>query len=189
MNRKTARLLVLVVCLALAMTMFAGCGRNLAKEAQQLNRGYYALRIAGGPAGSEEAALAEALATILKSGGYGATVLTTESAADNISRVKTYKADLAIVSSDDAKNSGEEGLYMLMALGTASDGSRNVILCSDDTMDHMAWDMLSLIAGSLETLEAASDGAEITMAEGNTDLPVPMNEGAATYFKKQPWKK
>jgi hypothetical protein len=103
--------------------------------------------------------------------------------------VKTYKADLAIVSSDDAKNSGEEGLYMLMALGTASDGSRNVILCSDDTMDAMAWDMLSLIAASLDTLGSASDGAEISMAEGNTDLPVSLNEGSAAYFKKQPWKK
>ena len=48
--------------------------------------------------------------------------------------------------------------------------------------------LLSVIAASLDTLEAASDGAEISMAEGNTDLPVTINEGAAAYFKKKPWK-
>ncbi|MBR5741465.1 MAG: hypothetical protein IKX91_02825 [Firmicutes bacterium] len=188
MNRKTTRVLVIVLCLVLAMTLFTGCGRNYASEAKKLNRGSYGLRIAGGPEGSEEAALANALATILKNGGYGATVLTTEGAEDNVDRTRTYKADLAIVSSNALKDAGD-GLYMLMALGTASDGSRNVILCSDDTMPQMAWDMLSLIASSLDALEAASDGSEITMAEGNTDLPVTLNEGAAAYFKKQPWKK
>ncbi len=188
MNRRTSRILVIVLCLAMALTLLTGCGRNLAKEAKNLNRGSYGLRIAGGPSGSEEAALAEALASILKDAGYGATVLATDDAKDNIERVKAYKADLAIVSSNAAKENAD-GLYMLMALGTASDGSRNVILCSDDTMDAMAWDMLSLIAASLDTLGSASDGAEISMAEGNTDLPVSLNEGAAAYFKKQPWKK
>lgn len=187
MNQKTTRILALALCLLLTMTLFAGCGKNLAKEANNLTRGSFGLRVAGGPAGSEAESLAEALQTILKNGGYGATLLTTDDAADTIDRVKSYKADLAIVSADEAK-ADSEGLSMLIALGTSADGSRNVILCSDDTMDAMAWDMLSLIASSLETLEAASDGAEITMAEGNTDLPVALNEGAAAYFKKKPWK-
>ncbi len=187
MNRKTTRILLFALCLALALTCLAGCGRNYANEAKKLNRGLYGLRVAGGPEGSEEAALANAIVSILKDGGYGATAVTTDGAADNIDRVLTYKADLAIVSSDAAKDGGE-GLYMLMALGTAPDGSRNVILCSNDTMPQMAWDMLTLIAASLDTLEAASDGAEISMAEGNTETPVTMNEGAAAYFKKKPWK-
>jgi len=187
MNRQTTRILVLVLCALAALALFTGCGRNYAKEAKNITRGSYGLRIAGGPAGSEEASLAEALASVLKDGGYGANVLATEGAKDNLDRVRTYKADLAIVSSDTAKENAD-GLYMLMALGASADGSRNVILCSDDTMPGMAWDMLTLIASSLETLEAASDGSEITMAEGNTDLPVTMNEGAAAYFKKKPWK-
>lgn len=187
MNHKTMRILALVLCLLMAMTLFTGCGKNLAKEAKNLNRGNYGLRIAGGPEGSEEAALAEALATVLKNGGYGATVLYTEDAQDNIAKVRAYKADLAIISSKAAA-ADSNGLYMLMALGASSDGSRNIILCSDDTMDVMGWDMLCLVAESLDLLAAASDGAEITMAAGNTELPVTLNAGATTFFKKQPWK-
>ena len=189
MNRKTTRIFAVLLCLVMALSLFTGCQGSLAKEAEKITRGYYGLRIAGGPVDSEEAAIANALASVLKEGGYGATVLITDDARDNITKVKEYKADLAIVSSKALSASQEsDELVMLMALGASTDASRNIILCSDDTMDAMAWDMLSLIAEGLDALSAASDGVEIKMADGNTERPVALQAGAEKFFKKQPWK-
>jgi len=200
MNHKVFRPLALILCLTLALLAFTGCAHPLAKEAEKIQRGQYGLRIAAGPEGSEEKALAEALAKLLKDAGYGASVQITEGPVENVKNLTEYKADLAIVSADDltaavngtGKFSGSATgeLFALMSLGVSGDGSRNVLLCSDDTMDAMAWDMLSCIAKSLDSLQAAcKDGSEITMEAGSTDIPVALNEGAAAYFDKKPWTK
>ena len=200
MNHKLFRPFALILCLTLALLAFTGCTDPLAKEAEDLERGQFSLRIAAGPEGSEEKALAEALAKLLKDAGYGATVLVTEGPAQNVTHLTEYKADLAIVSADDLtaavngtgafSGKAQSNLHALMSLGVSDDGSRNVLLCSDDTMDAMAWDMLSCIAQSLDALQAAcKDGAEITMENGSSDIPVALNDGAAAYFDKKPWTK
>lgn len=200
MNHKHFRPFALILCLTLVLLAFTGCAHPLAKEAKDLERGQFSLRIAAGPEGSEEKALADALAKLLKDAGYGATVLVTEGPVQNVTNLTEYKADLAIVSADDLtaavngtgdfSGKAQNNLHALMSLGVSGDGSRNVLLCSDDTMDAMAWDMLSCIAKSLGSLQAAcKDGSEITMENGSSDIPVALNDGAAAYFDKKPWTK
>ena len=186
MNRNTKRFLALALCLVVTLTALCGCD-NVAKEAKKLQPGTYSIRVAGGPEGSEEEALAQAIVKALKAAGFGAKVITTSGGAENIQNISEYKAGLAIVSEKELE-AAQADTQMLMALGASADGSRNVVICVNDMEDALAWLILSAFADNVDALQAAADGTQITMAEGNTVTPVPLQAGAAAYFKKQPWK-
>ena len=66
MNHKHFRPFALILCLTLVLLAFTGCAHPLAKEAEDLERGQFSLRIAAGPEGSEEKALESMLLKISK---------------------------------------------------------------------------------------------------------------------------